>query len=164
MLARTLAEIMSDIRHRLEEIERRMEFREWTGKITDVNVKDGLARVELDTEDKSGEPFKSPWIPWKEPAMGKIRFHTPPTKGEQVKLVSQSGDLSDAQIDYSLPSDTFKRPHDKEGELKIQIGETYLLVTDKKITIEADAIEQKANRIDHNKRGGGGGQSGVPVA
>jgi hypothetical protein len=140
VIRNSLAEILVDTRHRLEEIERRIEYREWTGKITDVNFDKGLARVQLDTDAKTGKPFKSPWVPWKEIAMGNIKTHFPVSIGEEVKLVSQSGDLTDAMIDFSIPSNSNQRPHDKGGEAVIQIGATRLLITGDEIRLKAGKI------------------------
>lgn len=140
MLPNTLAEIIIDQRYRLEELERRMENRQRTGTIAEVNAKDGLARVKIDTDDKSGQPFLTPWIPWKEVSMGAIKTHFPPSVGEQVKVVSESGDLTDAQIDFSTPSNSNERPHDKEAEGVIQIGDTRLLITGGKVVVKSGEI------------------------
>jgi hypothetical protein len=136
----TLADIFADHRHRIEELERRTEFREWWGKISDVDAKKGLARVQLDVDDKSGKPFLSPWVPWKEVAMGPIKTHFPPGKGEQVRLESHSGDITDAMIDFSAPSNQNARPHDKEAEGVIQIGDTRLLITGGEIRLKSGKI------------------------
>lgn len=154
MIRNSLGEIVADTRHRLEEIERRIEYREWTGKITDVDYEKGLARVQLDTDAKSGKPFKSPWVPWKEIAMGNVKTHFPVSIGEEVKLVSQSGDLTDAIIDFSIPSNSNKRPHDKGGEAVIQIGNTRLLITGNEIRLKAGKIITEGE----THLGGEGGQ------
>jgi hypothetical protein len=158
----TLSEIIVDLYRRIEEHARRFENRERTGTIHEVDAKKGLARVKIG-ETKDGKPVLSPWSPWKEVAMGAIKTHFPPAVGEQVKLLSESGDLTDAVIDTSLPSNANKRPHDKEGEAKIQIGETYILMTGDSIEISTGHLKQVAGRIDHDQRGGGGA-SGVALA
>lgn len=140
MLPNTLAEIIIDQRYRLEELERRMENRERSGTIAEVDAKKGLARVKIDTDDKSGQPFLTPWIPWKELSMGAIKTHFPPSVGEQVKVVSESGDLTDAQIDFSTPSNSNERPHDKDAEGVIQIGDTRLLITGDKVVLKSGTI------------------------
>jgi phage baseplate assembly protein V len=122
MIPGTLAEIIVDLYKRSAEHDRRFENRERTGTIAEVDAKKGLARVKLG-EDKDGKPYLSPWVPWKETAMGAIKTHFPPSVGEQVKLVSESGDLTDAVIDTSLPSDANKRPHDKERETVVDIND-----------------------------------------
>ena len=95
--------------------------------------------------------------------MGAIKTHFPPSIGEQVKLESESGDLTDAVIDTSLPSNANPRPHDKLAEAKIQIGDTYILMTADGIEISTGHLRQVARRIDHDQRGGET-QSSVPLA
>ena len=140
MIENTIAEIIVNQRHRIEELERRFENRERTGTIHEVNAAEGWARVKLGMDEKTGKPFLSPKIPWKEPAMGAIKFHTPPAVGEQVKIVSESGDLTDGIIDSSIPSNQNGRPHDKEAEHVRQIGGTRILEKDGEVRIKAATI------------------------
>ena len=35
------------------------------------------------------------WIPWAEPAAGANKTHNPPSVGQQVQILSESGDLYD---------------------------------------------------------------------
>ena len=163
MIPSTWPEIIVDLYKRLAEHDRRFENRERTGTIHEVDAAKGLARVKIG-ETKDGKPVLSPWVPWKEQAMGAIKTHFPPAVGEQVKLHSESGDLTDAVIDTSLPSNANKRPHDKAGEAMIRIGGTHLHYTDKMIELRADHIRFKAGRIDHDQDGGGGGTTGVALA
>lgn len=129
MIPRTTPELFASLLDRIEDLERRFENRERTGKVTEVDPVKGVARVQITPAD-GGEPYLSPPIPWKETAMGAIKTHFPPSVGEQVKLVSESGDITDAVIDTSIPSDVNPRPHDKGGEGMIQIGGTTLLMKD----------------------------------
>jgi len=94
---------------RIAELERRGRNRKRTGVVAELDLKKGLARVRISDGDR---PFLSPWVPWKEIAAGGIKSHIPPTVGEQVDLVSESGDLTDAVIDMSTPSNSNPRPHD----------------------------------------------------
>ncbi|MCA1262562.1 phage baseplate assembly protein V, partial [Nitratireductor aquimarinus] len=72
-------------------------------------------------------PFLSPWVPWKEIAAGGIKSHIPPTVGEQVDLVSESGDLTDAVIDMSTPSNSNPRPHDGPEAMVVHEDVTILI-------------------------------------
>lgn len=152
MMQNTLAKILVDQRHRIEELERRHENRVRTGKIVEVDAAKGLARVQIDTDHKSGKPFLTPWIPWKEPAMGAIKFHTPPAVGEQVKVCSESGDLTDAVIDSSLPSTDNQRPHDKAAEGVITVGNMRMHYKDGlcDISVGGKRIRISADRVDIN--------------
>lgn len=139
MTPQIFEEIFSSLLHRIEELERRFENRERTGTIAEVDAAKGLARVKLG-EDKDGKPYLSPWIPWKETAMGAIKTHFPPEPGEQVKLVSESGDLNDAMIDTSVPSNSNARPHDKTREGVITVGDTRIHFTGAAVNIKSPRI------------------------
>ena len=76
----------------------------WTRSIS----RRGLARVKF--EERDGRPYLGPWMPWKEIASGGIKSHIPPTVGEQVDVLSESGDLADGVIDMSTPSNENPRP------------------------------------------------------
>lgn len=157
MIPRSTAEIFLDILHRVEEIERRFENRERTGTIHEVDAEKGLARVKLD-EGKDGQPFLSPWVPWKETAMGFIKTHFPPEVGEQVKLVSESGDLTDAVIDTSIPSNEFKRPHDKTREGRIKVGDkTTITFTEEQFLVQTPHYRVETGKAEYVKTDGGGG-------
>lgn len=159
MIPNTIAEIILAILHRMEEVERRFENRERTGTIAEVDAAKGVARVKYGQDPKSGQPLLSPWIPWKELAMGKIKTHFPPEVGEQVKIVSESGDITDAVIDNRLPSNTFKRPHNKAGEAMIKVGEnTSVLFTDGQILTKTPHARTESAKVEYDNRGAGGGQ------
>lgn len=153
MLPNRLELIVVEQAHRIEELERKLENRTRTGKIHEVDAAKGLARVAFD-EDKDGNPVLSPWIPWKEPAMGAIKTHFPPEPGEQVKITSESGDLTDAVIDYSLPSNANARPHDQVREGVITIGDMRIHMTGGRVHIKAGDIVLEGNV----HLGGEGGQ------
>lgn len=145
-IPRTLTGQIADIYRRLAETERRARNRKRTGVVTEVDNAKGLARVEI---SKDGDrPFLSPWLPWKEIAAGGIKSHIPPTVGEQVDVVSESGDLTDAVIDMSTPSNQNARPHDgpeaviTKGESRIQIGDDAVTVTATNIRLAASAEAQ----------------------
>lgn len=102
-----LPEIIDDLRRRVSELERRIRSQSRTGVVEEVDAANGLARVRLQDGD---EPFLTGWIPWEEPAAGSNKTHNPPSKGQQVKVYSESGDLHDASIQGSLNSDANGRP------------------------------------------------------
>jgi phage baseplate assembly protein gpV len=152
MIPRTLHEQMADLYRRLGEIERRNRNRKRTGTVSEVDYAKGLARVELSTQD--GKPYLSPWMPWKEIAAGGIKSHIPPTQGEQVDVVSESGDLTDAVIDMSTPSNANPRPHDGP-EAVITKGGSKILIADGKVEITADVtikgdLAVEGSSVTHN--------------
>lgn len=152
MIPRTLHEQMADLYRRVSEVERRNRNRKRTGKVVEVDYAKGLARVEMSAQD--GKPYLSPWMPWKEVASGGIKSHIPPTKGEQVDVVSESGDLTDAVIDMSVPSDANPRPHDGP-EAVITKGGSRITIADGSVEIVADvtikgALAIEGSGVTHN--------------
>ena len=135
-----LPDQMVDLYRRIAELERRLANKKRTGLIAEVDAEKGLARVRLSTDPQTGQPYLSPWIPWKEVSMGQIKTHFPPSVGEQVEVVSETGDLTDALIETSIPSNQNARPHDKGGEAMIKNGSTTILITDGEVRITAGKI------------------------
>lgn len=154
MIPRTLHEQMADLYRRVAEVERRNRNRKRTGKVAEVDYGKGVARVELSTQE--GKTYLTPWMPWKEVASGGIKSHIPPTKGEQVDVVSESGDLTDAVIDMSVPSSANPRPHDGP-EAVITKGKSRITIADGSVEIVADvtirgALAIEGSSVTHNGR------------
>lgn len=152
MIPRTLPEQVADVYRRLGELERRDRNRKRTGKVKEVDHKKGLARVEFSAQD--GKPYLSPWMPWKEIAAGGIKSHIPPSVGEQVDVVSENGDLTDAVIDMSVPSNANPRPHDGP-EAVIVKGDSRITIGDGSVEIFADvtikgALTVEGPTVTHN--------------
>ena len=149
-IPRTLNGQIADIYRRLAEAERRARNRKRTGTVTEVDNAKGLARVEISRT--SGAPFLSPWLPWKEIAAGGIKSHIPPTVGEQVDVVSENGDLTDAVIDMSTPSNQNARPHDgpeaviTKGAVRITISDDETLVQSPTVRVEAENVDVEAEK------------------
>ncbi|MCF6199266.1 MAG: phage baseplate assembly protein V [Hyphomicrobiaceae bacterium] len=140
-----LEDQIADLYTRIAEIERRSQNAKRTGTIAEVDAAKGLAKVQLKDKGDDGKPYISGWLPWGEIAAGKISTHIPPSVDQQVKVVSESGDLSDAEIDMSIPSNANPRPHDKEGEGVISVGDTRIFfsasetrITSPKIVLEGE--------------------------
>src|SRR5690606_17115602 len=68
----------------------------------------------------------------------------PPTVGEQVNVVSESGDLTDAEIDMSIPSTANPRPHDgaeaviTKGSSRITLGDDAVVISATKIVLQGE--------------------------
>jgi len=137
MIPSTLPEQMADLYNRIAELERRGRNRKRTGTVKAVDNAKGLARVMISKPD--GKEYLSPWLPWKEVASGGIKSHIPPTEGEQVDVVSESGDMTDAVIDMSTPSNANPRPHDGP-EAVITKGNSRLFFGDDLISLSATKI------------------------
>lgn len=137
MIPQTTPEIFADLYKRIAEMQRRLDGQNRTGVVTEVNAAEGWARVDLGPDPITGESMGSAKLPWEEPAMGGIKWHIPPKVGEQVRVRSESGDLSDARIAVgSVPSDANPRPHDKGDEHVRTVGDVRILEKDGNVRIE----------------------------
>lgn len=126
-----------ELERKVAEQERRNRNRKRTGTIAEVDNARGLARVKI--MDGERGPYLSPWVPWKEVASGGIKSHIPPTVGEQVDLVSENGDMTDAVIDMSTPSTSNPRPHDGPDAV-ITKGSVRIFISDDHAKIDAPSI------------------------
>jgi phage baseplate assembly protein V len=130
--------------------ERRNRNRARMGTIVEVDAEKGLARVQL-TEGGDYAPLRTALIPWREQAMGAMRTHFPPSVGQQVRVVSENGDLTDAEIDMSIPQDSVERPSSDGGTaVLLDLGGTRIEATGGTVTITSGEIKLKAERIDLN--------------
>jgi len=84
-------------------------------------------------DDEDGE-FLTCWIPWKERA-GVIRTWCPPSVGEQVTVISENGDLTDAYCDTGTFSNANPAPHNQGGEFKQVIGSASVWMTGERIEL-----------------------------
>lgn len=140
-----LPDIIADLYHRLADLERRQQNARRTGTIESVDPDRGVARVRLNEDAKDGKPYLTAEIPWKMPSNGAVSVNIPPSVGQQVDVVSESGDLTDAMIDASLRSDANPLPGAKPGEAILTTGDTTLFITGSKIRAVTGTFEVEAN-------------------
>lgn len=160
-----LEEIVRDLYHRFAEVERRLQNQKRTGKIHEVDAARGLARVQINVDPETGEPVLTDWIPWQELAMGEIKTHFPPAVGEQVDIQGETGDGTDWMIVTSIPSNKNPRPHNKEGEAMIKVGDNVsLLMTRDRVLFKTPHYRVEAGKVEYQQAGSGAGRPGVPMA
>lgn len=131
---------------RIAELERRFQNQRRTGKVTEVDYDKKLARVEL-TKNRDGEAFLSPWMPWKTIAAGATKVNVPPSVGQQVDVVSESGDIADGVIESSIKSNDNELPAANAGEGHITTGSTVIFFSGSKIRFRADEIVINAKAL-----------------
>lgn len=168
----------------IADLKRRRSNKKREGTIVELDLEKGLAKVKL-SDGYRGKPFLTDWIPWTEIAAGEIQTSFSPSIGEQVAVSSESGDLTDAVIDFSSPSNANPRPHAGVEAVMTCKGSRFELGADIKHTAAGNAITQavkirligdveidgtiKCNGVDisdthtHDKVEEGLGESGKPV-
>lgn len=171
---------LSNILQRLADLERRSNNFARPGKVKEVDAEKGTIVLTYG-KNEDGEDVDSPPIPWTEQA-GFIKTWSPPTVGEQMIMISPSGELgSHSWAMKGGFSDENKQPHDKGNEFVLDMGDgTYRLHIDGSGNVtetskgsktvkydgpekrEFATMENKAGRIDFNKSGGG--TTGVSTA
>jgi phage baseplate assembly protein V len=124
-----------EVERRLQVMERRLENMIRVVKVTDVDPKEGVAKV------KDGEQFATDWVPWSQRA-GNIKDWQPPTKDEQAILFSPSGDPEQGWLHVGGFSDQFPAPHDKADEHVLStIGQMRIEATGSKISLKVGGAE-----------------------
>lgn len=141
-----------ELEREVADLRRRSRNRRRTGVIDQVDTGKGLARVKIMDGEKG--PYLTPWLPWKEISAGGTTTHIPPVVGQQVDVLSESGDLTDGVIDFSTHSNQNPRPHDGT-EAVIVHGGTRITISDGKVEIEADVrikgrLDIEGDGVTHN--------------
>lgn len=155
MIPKFLPEQIADIYHRIAEIERRGRNRKRTGTVAEVDHEKGLYRVRL--SDQGQKPFLTGWIKPRQLGAGQVKIDVLLSKDEQVDVVSESGDLTDAQIDLSTYSEKNPRTN-SSAPFSVQIGGTVFEMSGEEITLKSGRLKIDADVeitgaiLTHNKR------------
>lgn len=118
-----LPDQIADIMFRIAELERRARNRRRKGTIAKVSDDGSKYRVKL--SEQNGKPYLTDWIKARTLAAGGVKVDVRYSVGEQVDVVSENGDMTDAQIDFSTYSDDNPREN-KDAALHIKIGDTVI--------------------------------------
>lgn len=139
-IPRTLHDQISDLYRIVGDMQRRDRNRKRTGTIKEADYDKGIYRVELSKQQGDDKPFVTPWIRTRQIGAGRVKVDVLLKKGEQVDVVSESGDLTDAMIDLSTYSDNNPRANSSDSPLLITIGDTRFAMTEDKIEMVAETI------------------------
>ena len=144
MIPNNLPDQIADLYNRIAEVERRARNRKRTGVVEEGPDDQGRYRVKL-TEGDGTTPFLTGWIKPKTMSAGGTKIDVVYTKGEQVDVASENGDLTDAVIDFSTYSESNARAntsnsaiHITNGSTTMQLAEGVLTITTPTVTITAD--------------------------
>lgn len=142
MIPDNIADIVADIYGRLAELERRNRNRKRTGTVKHVDHEKGLYRVAL--SEQGGKPYLTGWIRPKQLGAGLVKIDILLSEGEQVDVVSETGDLTDAQIDLSSYSEQNARDN-SDIPFKLTIGQTVWGLSGNEAVLEAGRVKIKGD-------------------
>ncbi|MEO3480280.1 phage baseplate assembly protein V [Phaeobacter sp. CAU 1743] len=107
------------------------------GVVSAVDAGSARAKVSFGGESESG------WLPWLAPRAAGISVWAPPSEGEQVIVLSESGDTAQGIIIGSAFSSANPAAGSSGAMFKIQVGPS-------SIEIDASGIRLNAPKIDLN--------------
>ncbi|CAN1721393.1 Type VI secretion system, phage-baseplate injector [Hyphomicrobium sp. 1Nfss2.1] len=113
-----------------------------------------------------GSPVETPWIRWSTRS-GKIKEWSPPSIGEQIMMISPSGNIGVSS--WGAPggfSNSNKQNHDQDGQYKLSVGDTSITVKDGEVLINTKKfrVETPGGKVEFdNKSPGEPEPSGVPL-
>ncbi len=141
----SLVDQITDLYVRMAELERRNRNRRRKGTIAEVSDDKSKYRVKL--SEQAGKPYLTPWIKARTLAAGGVKVDVLYSVGEQVDVVSENGDMTDAQIDFSTYSDDNAREN-SDAPFHIKIGDTVIeasagqaKVTSPKVIVESPNVQ-----------------------
>lgn len=133
--------------------ERRREGGFRFGKVVEVDPAKARAKVTFGGESKSD------WLPWAAQSAGVVSVWSPPKVGEQVIVLSQSGDTAQGVIAGSIFSTKNAAKHDDGEGFRLWVGASQITINDGSITLESNGstltldaagIQLNGSRIDLN--------------
>lgn len=147
-------ELLRDMMRDIADINRRIANSVRYGTVTAVDPSTGTAKVSF------GGDTESAWLPVSSFRAGGARVWAPTVVGEQVMVVSPSGDTTQGVISGSIPSNAFPSPSsDGDEGLRIEMGaatisvradEVVISCGGSTITLNAGGIALNGARIDLN--------------
>jgi phage baseplate assembly protein gpV len=124
---------------RFADLERRVNNGSRHGTVAEVDASKGRMRLKVGDGD-GGEPFLSPWVPYAQTA-GALKVHAPPSVGQQMTLLSPTGDMRQGIAIPMTWSDTNQAPSDKGDENVITFGPFRIELTSGKLKVTGPEIE-----------------------
>lgn len=126
-----LGKILTALVARLAEVERKQEGQVARGTVHEVDAAAGTVRLKVG-EDDDGKPFLTPPIPYAQ-TMGALKFHSPPSVGQQMTAFNDSGDFSQGLAIPMTQSDANKSPSTKGDEHVMTFGDLKIEVRGKQL-------------------------------
>ena len=148
---------LADLIARVADLERRVAGQFRHGTVHEVDAAKQRCRLKLG-EDANGVPFLGPWVPYAQQA-GDLKAHVPVSVGQQMTLMSPTGDFRQGIAVPFTFSESNPSPSDQADEIVATYG-------DVRITVKGDTAIVKAPNvvIDSPSITTGGSSGGQPVA
>lgn len=143
----------------IAEMKRRERNRSRDGKVIEANPEAGLYKVRLRPADGDTPAYDTGWLRVQAISTGTVKIQGEPVIGQPVRVVTESGDMTDAEIALSSFNEDNARPHDLNGELKISVsdgaysqllkadGSETSMATSRAITTTGAEVTQAASRV-----------------
>lgn len=154
MIPKTLSGQVADLYYRLAEVERRARNRKRTGTIAEVGSGENAGKYRVQLSEQGGKPYLSPWLKAKALGAGGVKIEVMRTVGEQVDVVSESGDLTDAVVDLSTYSDENARANGANVPLHIKIGDAVFEMSGDGLTVTAPNVVVNSPHVQLGGEGG----------
>lgn len=147
-----------ELSNRVAALERRMAHQIKHAPVEEVDAERGMVRLNLGPGDDGD--LLSPWIPYGQFA-GKLKVHTPPTKGQNLTYIAPGGDPRQA---VALPltwSDEHASPSDRADENVVVYGGIKFTVRDGVLIISAggfhlsvsgEGLAMSGGKVAHNQK------------
>lgn len=137
-----------EIAARLAELERRVSGTMRSGRVHEVDAKEGWVRLNFGQATGGGD-FLSPKIPYAQTA-GSVKFHNPPSKDQQMTLIAPAGDWQQAVALPMTWSDINKTPNDKGDEHEMTFGSCRVHMSSDKLVLSVggSSITIADGRVD----------------
>lgn len=153
-IPKTVPEFIADLYYRVAEVERRARNRRRKGVVAEVGTGENAGRYRIRLSEQGEKPYLTGWIKPRQIAAGGVKIDVLYSQDEQVDVVSESGDMTDAQIDFSTYSDANEREN-SDTPLHIKIGDTVIAVTGDTATVTAANVIVNSPNV---QLGGDGGK------
>lgn len=137
---------------RLAELERRVAGMVRHGTVEQVDPAKGRVRLRLG--ETNGKPFLGPWVPYAQVA-GALKVHTPPSVGQQMTLLSPTGDPRQAVALPMTWSNQNASPSQKGDEHVLTFGSCRIELRGNEIIVKVPRLFVECDGSTFELTGGG---------
>ncbi|WP_194094653.1 phage baseplate assembly protein V [Marivivens aquimaris] len=136
-----------DLFRRVADLERRLNVSNLRGTVHSVDAAAGTVRLDLGPDDAGGR-LLSPPVPYAQQA-GALKVHAPPSTGQQMTIVSPSGDLAAGVAQPLSWSSSESSPSQNGAENMLTFGDVSILLTESGVTITVggSSVQLTANGL-----------------